>query len=91
MKRILWFDESPAQHLFQLSGKRFQIDDRPWNTDVLMTSATRLSTLASLVFMTRCTSRTAIGFTFIHDRIRKGHDTEARLASAFHLSDDSRH
>ena len=33
MKGILWFQESAAQHIFQLSGKRFQIDDRPWDTE----------------------------------------------------------
>ena len=32
MKGILWFEESAAQHVFQLSGKRFQIDDRQWDT-----------------------------------------------------------
>ncbi len=29
-KGILWFVESPACHIFQLSGKRFSIDDRQW-------------------------------------------------------------
>jgi G3E family GTPase len=29
-KGILWFEESPAQHIFQLSGKRFNLTDRPW-------------------------------------------------------------
>jgi G3E family GTPase len=33
MKGILWFQESHAQHIFQLSGKRFQIDDRSWETE----------------------------------------------------------
>jgi G3E family GTPase len=31
-KGILWFKESPARHIFQLSGKRFQLDDSDWNT-----------------------------------------------------------
>ena len=31
-KGILWFAESPRQHLFQLSGKRFTINDREWTT-----------------------------------------------------------
>lgn len=31
-KGILWFDESPGRHLFQLSGKRFTIDDTEWVT-----------------------------------------------------------
>jgi G3E family GTPase len=29
-KGILWFEESPARHIFQLSGKRFSIDDTQW-------------------------------------------------------------
>ena len=33
MKGILWFQESNAQHIFQMSGKRFQIDDRIWETE----------------------------------------------------------
>ena len=31
-KGILWFEESPLRHLFQLSGKRFNIDDSEWLT-----------------------------------------------------------
>ena len=31
-KGILWFSESPKQHLFQLSGKRFTVNDREWKT-----------------------------------------------------------
>jgi G3E family GTPase len=31
-KGILWFMESPARHIFQLSGKRFTIDDSEWAT-----------------------------------------------------------
>jgi G3E family GTPase len=31
-KGILWFDESPLRHIFQLSGKRFLIDDSEWTT-----------------------------------------------------------
>ena len=31
-KGVLWFEESPAQHIFQLSGKRFSIDDTEWKT-----------------------------------------------------------
>lgn len=30
MKGILWFQESPARHFFQLTGKRFQIEDSEW-------------------------------------------------------------
>ncbi|NJR32168.1 MAG: GTP-binding protein, partial [Chamaesiphon sp. CSU_1_12] len=31
-KGILWFEESPLRHIFQLSGKRFSIDDSEWTT-----------------------------------------------------------
>lgn len=31
-KGILWFDDSPLRHIFQLSGKRFTIDDSEWVT-----------------------------------------------------------
>ncbi|MFM7447609.1 MAG: CobW family GTP-binding protein [Leptolyngbyaceae cyanobacterium] len=31
-KGVLWFDESPKRHLFQLIGKRFTIDDDEWTT-----------------------------------------------------------
>jgi G3E family GTPase len=30
-KGILWFEESPARHIFHLSGKRFSIEDDEWN------------------------------------------------------------
>jgi len=30
MKGILWFQESPARHFFQLTGKRFQLEDSQW-------------------------------------------------------------
>jgi G3E family GTPase len=29
-KGLLWFEESPACHIFQLSGKRFNLTDRRW-------------------------------------------------------------
>jgi G3E family GTPase len=29
-KGILWFEESPRQHIFHLSGKRFTLDDEEW-------------------------------------------------------------
>ncbi|MGD1902145.1 MAG: CobW family GTP-binding protein [Geitlerinemataceae cyanobacterium] len=29
-KGILWFEESPARHIFHLSGKRFTIEDDDW-------------------------------------------------------------
>ncbi|MGD1854096.1 MAG: CobW family GTP-binding protein [Leptolyngbyaceae cyanobacterium] len=31
-KGILWFEESPKRHLFQLSGNRFTLDDSEWST-----------------------------------------------------------
>jgi G3E family GTPase len=31
-KGILWFDESPHRHIFQLSGKRFSLDNSEWQT-----------------------------------------------------------
>jgi G3E family GTPase len=31
-KGILWFEESPLRHIFQLSGRRFTIDDSEWTT-----------------------------------------------------------
>ena len=30
MKGLLWFQESPARHVFQLTGKRFQLQDSEW-------------------------------------------------------------
>jgi len=30
MKGILWFQESPFRHCFQLTGKRFQLEDSKW-------------------------------------------------------------
>lgn len=30
VKGILWFEDSPLRHTFQLSGKRFSIDDSEW-------------------------------------------------------------
>ena len=30
-KGILWFQESPARHFFQLTGQRFQLEDSEWS------------------------------------------------------------
>jgi len=30
MKGVLWFNESPARHFFQLTGRRFQLEDSEW-------------------------------------------------------------
>ena len=32
-KGILWFQESPARHIFQLSGPRYDIQDHDWTTN----------------------------------------------------------
>lgn len=32
-KGVLWFQESPARHFFQLTGKRFQLEDDKWPGD----------------------------------------------------------
>ena len=60
MKGILWFEESPAQHLFQLSGKRFQIDDRPWNTEPkneLVCIGRKINPLQIQQLLTNCLTR----------------------------------
>ena len=31
-KGILWFQESPAKHIFQLSGPRYDLQDDDWTT-----------------------------------------------------------
>ena len=33
-KGILWFAESELQHIFQLSGRRYEIDTQPWKNSV---------------------------------------------------------
>ena len=33
-KGLLWFNESPNKHIFQLSGKRCTLDVEPWNSAV---------------------------------------------------------
>ena len=37
-KGILWFDESPARHIFHLSGKRFTIEDDTWKPGATKTN-----------------------------------------------------
>ena len=32
-KGILWFQESPARHIFQLSGPRYDIQGHDWTTN----------------------------------------------------------
>ena len=60
MKGILWFEESAAQHVFQLSGKRFQIDDRPWDTEpknVLVCIGQKINPLQIQQLLTNCLVR----------------------------------
>jgi G3E family GTPase len=59
-KGILWFVESPACHIFQLSGKRFSINDRQWidapsNQMVLIGRDLNALTLQQL--LTNCLTR----------------------------------
>ncbi len=60
MKGILWFQESPAQHIFQLSGKRFQLDDRPWRGEPkneLVCIGQNLNPLQIQQYLTNCLTR----------------------------------
>jgi G3E family GTPase len=60
MKGILWFEESAAQHVFQLSGKRFQIDDRPWKTEPenqLVCIGKKINPLQIQQLLTNCLTR----------------------------------
>lgn len=60
MKGILWFEESAAQHVFQLSGKRFQIDDRTWETEPsnqLVCIGKKINPLQIQQLLTNCLTR----------------------------------
>jgi G3E family GTPase len=60
MKGTLWFQESPAQHIFQLSGQRFQIDDRPWQTEPenqLVCIGKKINPLQIQQLLTNCLTR----------------------------------
>lgn len=60
MKGILWFKESAAQHIFQLSGKRFQIDDRPWDGEPkneLVCIGRKINPLQIQQLLTNCLAR----------------------------------
>jgi G3E family GTPase len=60
MKGILWFQESPAQHIFQLSGKRFQLDDRRWESEPkneLVCIGRKIDPLQLQQLLTNCLTR----------------------------------
>ncbi len=60
MKGILWFQESAAQHVFQLSGRRFQIDDREWDTEPenqLVCIGKKINPLQIQQLLTNCLTR----------------------------------
>jgi G3E family GTPase len=60
MKGILWFQESNAQHIFQMSGKRFQIDDRTWETEPnnqLVCIGQKINPLQIQQMLTNCLTR----------------------------------
>ena len=60
MKGILWFQESNAQHIFQLSGKRFQIDDGIWETEPnnqLVCIGQKINPLQIQQMLTNCLTR----------------------------------
>ncbi len=60
MKGILWFQESPAQHIFQLSGKRFQLDDRRWQSapkNELVCIGRKINPLHIQQLLTNCLTR----------------------------------
>jgi G3E family GTPase len=61
-KGILWFDESPACHVFQLSGHRFHIDDSAWvatasPSNQLVIIGRKLNTLQLQQQLTNCLTR----------------------------------
>jgi G3E family GTPase len=59
-KGILWFVESPACHIFQLSGKRFSIDDRQWTdspSNQMILIGRDLNALALQQLLTNCLTR----------------------------------
>jgi G3E family GTPase len=59
-KGILWFMESPKRHLFQLSGKRFTLDDTEWVTppkNQIVLIGRKLDRLALVQMMNNCLTR----------------------------------
>jgi G3E family GTPase len=63
-KGILWFDESPACHIFQLSGHRFHINDSSWMpatspSNQLVIIGRKLNALQLQQQLTNCLTRVA--------------------------------
>ena len=61
-KGILWFDESPARHIFQLSGHRFHLNDSAWLPTVspsnqLVIIGRRLNALQLQQQLTNCLTK----------------------------------
>jgi G3E family GTPase len=59
-KGILWFAESPARHIFQLSGKRFTLNDSVWRdvpSNQLVLIGRQLNALALQQLLTNCLTR----------------------------------
>jgi G3E family GTPase len=59
-KGILWFAESPHRHLFQLSGKRFSIEDSPWTSppkNQVVWIGRNLNSLQMQQWLTNCLTR----------------------------------
>jgi G3E family GTPase len=59
-KGILWFEESPARHIFQLSGKRFTLNDSTWKdapSNQLVLIGRKLDALALQQLLTNCLTR----------------------------------
>jgi G3E family GTPase len=59
-KGILWFEESPARHIFQLSGKRFTLNDSVWRdvpSNQLVLIGRQLNALALQQLLTNCLTR----------------------------------
>jgi G3E family GTPase len=59
-KGILWFEESPARHIFQLSGKRFTLNDSVWRdapSNQLVLIGRKLDALALQQLLTNCLTR----------------------------------
>ena len=59
-KGIIWFEESPKRHLFQLSGKRFMLDDSEWTTPPkteLVLIGRKLDPLSLIQTLNNCMTR----------------------------------
>jgi G3E family GTPase len=59
-KGVLYFAESPKRHLFQLSGKRFTIDDSAWSTapkNQLVLIGRKLDSLFLIQALNNCLTR----------------------------------